>query len=398
MATARPCVAVHKTDSPKENAGSITLPTVFSAPLRADVVRTVHTGMNKNRRQAMGVKDQAGYDTAAASWGTGRAVARIPRVPGGGTHRSGQAAFGNMCRGGGMFNPTKTWRRWHRKINVTQKRHALTAAIAATAVPALVMARGHKVENIPELPLVVSDEAHKIVKTKDAIKLLTGLGVADDLKKVLDSKKIRCGRGKMRNRRYTMRKGPLIVHSNEQTQGANLTTAFRNIPGVDICHVDRLNLLQMAPGGCIGRLVVYTEGAMKRLQSIYGTYKGGSEKKGYTLPRSIMTNTDIARIINSNEIQSALAPAKAPKAVIRCRKNPLTNLSVLGRLCPWAVTQKRLARQAHIKGSKVQKSLETLKAKRVKVKAAVKGQSKQFYKELEGAYSAAVAPAEAADE
>ncbi len=32
--------------------------------------------------------------------GTGRAVARIPRVRGGGTHRSGQAAFGNMCRGG----------------------------------------------------------------------------------------------------------------------------------------------------------------------------------------------------------------------------------------------------------------------------------------------------------
>ena len=32
--------------------------------------------------------------------GTGRAVARIPRVRGGGTHRSGQGAFGNMCRGG----------------------------------------------------------------------------------------------------------------------------------------------------------------------------------------------------------------------------------------------------------------------------------------------------------
>ena len=39
--------------------------------------------------------------------GTGRAVARIPRVGGGGTHRSGQAAFGNMCRGGRMFAPTK---------------------------------------------------------------------------------------------------------------------------------------------------------------------------------------------------------------------------------------------------------------------------------------------------
>jgi ribosomal protein L4 len=51
----------------------------------------------------------------------GRAVARIPRVSGGGTHRAGQAAFGNMCRSGRMFAPTKIWRKWHIKINQGQK-------------------------------------------------------------------------------------------------------------------------------------------------------------------------------------------------------------------------------------------------------------------------------------
>ena len=51
----------------------------------------------------------------------GRAVARIPRVSGGGTHRAGQAAFGNMCRSGRMFAPTKVWRKWHQKINLGQK-------------------------------------------------------------------------------------------------------------------------------------------------------------------------------------------------------------------------------------------------------------------------------------
>ena len=63
---------------------------------------------------------------------TGRAVSRIPRVQGGGTHRSGQGAFGNMCRGGRMFAPTKTWRKWHAKINVTQKRYAVASAVAAS--------------------------------------------------------------------------------------------------------------------------------------------------------------------------------------------------------------------------------------------------------------------------
>merc|ERR1712127_1169227 len=94
---------------------------------------------------------------SAHSWGTGRAVARIPRVGGGGTSRSGQGAFGNMCRGGRMFAPTKTWRKWNRRINVTQKRYAVASALAATAIPSLVMARGHKIDQVPEIPLILEN-------------------------------------------------------------------------------------------------------------------------------------------------------------------------------------------------------------------------------------------------
>lgn len=48
--------------------------------------------MAKNKRQAYSVAENAGHQTSAESWGTGRAVARIPRVGGGGTHRSGQVS------------------------------------------------------------------------------------------------------------------------------------------------------------------------------------------------------------------------------------------------------------------------------------------------------------------
>ena len=122
-----------------------------------------------------------------------------------------------------MFNPTKTWRKWHRKTNVTQKRHALAAALAATAVPALVMARGHKIDEVPELPLVVSG-AEKITKTKEAMALLKSLGAAADLERVKDSRKVRAGRGKARNRRYVQRKGPIVIHAmskEEMTTGTN---------------------------------------------------------------------------------------------------------------------------------------------------------------------------------
>ena len=141
MASARPLVGVQSLAG--EAAEQTNLPAVFSAPLRPDIVRIVHTGLAKNKRQAYAVSVKAGHQTSAESWGTGRAVSRIPRVPGGGTHRAGQGAFGNMCRGGRMFAPTKTWRRWHRKISINQKRCDRYAAVrimhmhSKTAVPTL---------------------------------------------------------------------------------------------------------------------------------------------------------------------------------------------------------------------------------------------------------------------
>ena len=157
-----------------------------------------------------------GHQTSAESWGTGRAVARIPRVRGGGTHRSGQGAFGNMCRGGHMFAPTKTYRRWHRKVNVAQKRYAIASAIAATGVPALVMAKGHRVDHVAELPLVISDKVQSYTKTKEAHIFLKKSKAYSDIEQVYKSKRFRAGKGKMRDRKRIMKKGPLVIFDQDQ--------------------------------------------------------------------------------------------------------------------------------------------------------------------------------------
>lgn len=145
-----------------------------------------------------------------------------------------------MVRKGRMFAPIKTYRRWHRKVNLKQKRHAAASAIAASGVTPLVMARGHKVQDVPELPLVLEDKLESFEKTKDAVALLKRFGAYEDVQKVIDTKRIRAGKGKLRNRRYRLRKGPLVVYSNENSK---LIKAFRNIPGVETCNVNRLNLL-----------------------------------------------------------------------------------------------------------------------------------------------------------
>lgn len=332
MALPRPLVNVYDAKDPSgPKLATVLMPTVMQTPIRPDLVSFVHYNMMRNSRQAYGVKENAGYQTSAESWGTGRAVSRIPRVPGGGTHRAGQGAFGNMCRGGGMFAPNKTWRLWHRHINVTQKRHALSSAIAGSSFTGLVMGRGHRIEEVPELPLVVSDEAQSIQKTKEAVAFMSKIGCGPELEKVEASRKVRTGRGKARNRRYVSRKGPLLVYAND----SGLTKAFANITGVDTAHVDRLNLLHLAPGGTLGRLVIWTQSAFQRLQELYGDYTTGSPlKSGYMMQRPVMTNADLGRIINSNEIQSHVRDAiegqfKAPK-----RRNLLKNRAARCKVDP----------------------------------------------------------------
>ena len=67
-------------------------------------------------------KKDAGHGYSAESWGPGRAVARVPRIKGGGTHASGSGAFANSCRGGHMYAPKRVWRRWTRKTNLNKRR------------------------------------------------------------------------------------------------------------------------------------------------------------------------------------------------------------------------------------------------------------------------------------
>jgi len=107
-----------------------------------------------------------------------------------------------MCRKGRMFAPLKTWRRWHRRVNIKHKRHAVASAIAASAILPLILARGHKVTGVPSVPLVVENGVNNIEKTKDAVTFLKKVGAYEDVKKVIDTKGMRAGKGKMRNRRY----------------------------------------------------------------------------------------------------------------------------------------------------------------------------------------------------
>merc|ERR1711933_295413 len=202
-------------------------------------------------------------------------------------------------------------------------------------------------------------------------------------------KRVRAGKGKMRNRRYTMRRGPLVVYNEDN----GIVRAFRNIPGVETACVTRLNLLKLAPGGVFGRFLIFTEGAFKKLNEIYGTLKSGAPlKKGYHLPRAQMENADIARIINSTEIQSVLRPRMDAPKTFESKKNALKNKCEMAKLNP-AASEKKAADTAGDDG----KRKARLQASKEHNKAHKRG-DETFYKKLMKAFEAKAAEAAKDDE
>jgi len=149
----------------------------------------------------------------------------------------------------------------------------------------------------------------------------------------------------MRYSRFTVAKGPLIVYGDENPL---LKRTARNLPGVDTCSVHRLNLLQLAPGGHLGRFVIFTKDAFATLDRVFGTYRvKGIEKSGYQLSRNMMACADLARIINSDQVQSKLrAERKTNVAARSTNKNPLKNKTLMQRLNPYAKTQAALEAKA----------------------------------------------------
>jgi len=281
-----------------------------------------------------------------------------------------------MCRGGRMFAPTKTWRKWHRKVNVTPKRVAVASAVAASAVPALVMARGHKIDGLDEVPLVVSSGAESLTKTSAAVALLKKFGAYDDVEKSIASKTMRAGKGKMRGRRFVQRRGPLVIFNND----AGIKRAFRNIPGVELADVNALNLLQLAPGGHMGRFCVWTQDAFEKLDSVFGTATEPSTSRvhngvAYRMPKLQMANSDLSRLINSDEVQSKVNAPKVGTKPAVLKSNPMKSASAMAVLNPYAAEAKKANKAAQEKAEKAKKTIK-------KVPKEVKALKSKYYKSM----------------
>lgn len=244
---------------------SMSLPSVFSVPFRPDVIQKVVVALHSRRYQPKGRNPMAGKRTTAESVGVGRDLARVPRVKGDRSPKSGQGAFAPMTVKGRLTHAPSPQRRLAKRVNAKERLLAYWSAVAATASTDLVASRGHEVKKVVGIPLVVSDEFQKLKTTAEARSALEGLGLWDDVTRARKGLKIRAGRGRARGRRTKHPRGPLLVVLRDEGVGK----AARNLTGVDVVEASSLNVEDLAPGTHPGRLTAWTKSALELVENRY---------------------------------------------------------------------------------------------------------------------------------
>jgi len=237
---------------------------VFDIKPRKDLIILSNEVIQSQKIQPQGRDKYAGLKNTAEGWGTGHGLSRAPRIKGSGFPTARNVGRVPFAKGGRRTHPIKSEKNIHKKINKKTKKKALISAISASGNKDWIKNRGHIIENVPEIPLVVDDKIQTIKKTSTIYDVLCNLGLEDDLKKAKDNyKKVRSGKGKRRGRKYKKSKSILIIIK----ENFGIFRAARNIPGVDVIQIKNLSVRDLAPGGSAGRLVLWTESAFQQLQN-----------------------------------------------------------------------------------------------------------------------------------
>jgi len=217
--------------------------------------------------------------------------------------------------------------------------------------------------------LVVATEAvETLTKTKNALSLLTKFKADADVDRCKNVTKS-AGKARLRNRSKKIKAGPLVIVGNK---GTTAQRAFRNLAGVQVAGVSSLNLLLLAPGGHLGRFIIWTQDAFNQLNTIFGTAdKASTVKRDYFLPRPILANPDVRRIIQSDSVQ-ALVNSKPTRFVRIKRVNFLKHPKALAKLNPYAAYTRGTSLSLQKQAAAARKSGSTLR-KTIAKKGTSKG-------------------------
>jgi large subunit ribosomal protein L4e len=246
--------------------GSIDLPKAFSEKFREDVVAKVLEA--EKIKQPYAPSPIAGQYAARGKlqhtrkvWKTtqGKGISRVPRkiMSRRGSQFNWEGAEIPGARGGRKAHPPKIISMINtKKINKKELLLAIKSALSATANEKLVAEKYERLNDkkISGLPFIVESKITSL-KTKDLISSLKKILGEELFEVAIKKKTIRSGIGKVRGRKHKSNAGLLFVVGEKEKMKTN---------AIEVVGAKGLNVTDLAKGGA-GRLVVYTEEAIKNL-------------------------------------------------------------------------------------------------------------------------------------
>ena len=199
-------------------SGTVDVPAAFETPYRPDIIKKAVLAAAANSRQPYGPAARSGMRHSVSTWGKGRGTARVSTWgKGRGTARVQRVHDGRKATespnnvSGRRAHPPRPERNWAQKVNKNELKIARQSALAATACAECVRARGHQFDDSVSFPIVVEDDMVSLKATSEVVELFEKIGIGYDLERAKEGRKIRAGRGTMRNRKYRTPVSVLIV-------------------------------------------------------------------------------------------------------------------------------------------------------------------------------------------
>jgi len=205
------------------------------------------------KRQVINVtKKRKGFRT---TYGRGGSRAPKKSMWGRGTQHRFVGAFAGFTVGGRKAHAPKSSKIIFKNLNNKEWMKALKIGFVASMNNKIVTDNGQKVPNT--YPFILDNSIEKITKTKDFIDILSKVGFDSEIVRTSE-RKIRAGKGTMRNRTYKIKRGPLVVVSNFE---APLLKAARNILGFEVISTDIIMASDFGMSINPGRAVIFTKSA-----------------------------------------------------------------------------------------------------------------------------------------
>ncbi|MEC8220515.1 MAG: 50S ribosomal protein L4 [Nanoarchaeota archaeon] len=179
-----------------------------------------------------------------------------------GTQHRYVGAWVSQAVGGRRAHPPKAEKKTIKTMNNKEWMKALLTGVSASFDKVSVEANGQRVPE--QYPVVLDSSVETLAKTSDFKSFLEKAGFSSELER-LEVKKVRAGKGTMRNRKYKTKRGPLVVVSNLENP---LFKAARNVQGFDVVTPDLLMVQDFGMSEKPGRAVLFTKAALEEFSEV----------------------------------------------------------------------------------------------------------------------------------